>query len=510
MGASTVQKRHVSGTPRKKVLQIKVLDGSPATVTPDISPRKRRKRQRSYRDNFWLRPLLSIGLFGMAALLGWKLLGTKVPLSKTKAQDTIPSFQLYADQAPQCHHLSSIDEIDFTLVTQLSQNRLWMMKHHCQRYPHQMSIAVYTNDTLQDTRDELTRLGCDPSLVAVSVLDAQYVGSPEEYPVNLLRNLALAKVKTSHLIYIDVDFWTSENLYEVLKSSPTIPQALIDDPKLALVLPAFMLFRQCVDYRDCRKNNIPLMPANKRSILEMMVKKRGHIFDPTNRGGHGSTLYKDWIRQDPGSLLPINCLQSHRYEPFVIIRWCRDLPPFQEAFNGYGKNKLTWMMQVIRRGYKLSQVGDAFVVHYPHLDSEARTKWNEAPDALKIPLRDKTVQIRRPKKSDGNLNLGSYKRGKVDRLFVDFRNWLEEYVPDTSRMGMCNKAQDDDSKLWLDKEDPDASKTIADAKAAAIEKDNNRIEEEAAAVRSEEDQFDSTDHQTLSGNESVDGEEDEV
>jgi hypothetical protein len=349
-----------------------------------------------------------------------------------------------------------------------------------------MSIAVYTNDTLQQTNDELVRLGCDLDMVAVSVVDARTVGSPEEYPVNLLRNLALAKVKTSHLIYIDVDFWTSENLYEILKLSPTIPPALLKDPKLALVLPAFMLFRQCVDYKDCRKNNIPQMPKNKRELLEMMVNKRGHIFDPTNRGGHGSTLYKDWIRQDPGSLYPITCLQSHRYEPFVIIRWCRDLPPFQEAFNGYGKNKLTWMMQVIRRGYTLSQVGGAFLVHYPHLDSEARTKWNEAPDVLKIPQKDNTIQIRRPKKSDGNLNLETFKRGQVDRLFVEFRKWLEEAVPDTSRMGMCDKAQDDDSKLWLDKADQKASTARKEAKAAAIRKDNARIEEEAAAVQGEE------------------------
>lgn len=443
-----------------------------------------------------------MGIFAVAAFLGWKLVGTARSLLATSTTDdaslrqlsengSIPTvFEEYADAAPVCHDLTTTEEIDFTLVTQLSQDRLWMMKHHCQRFPYAISIAVYSNASLSETWEELQTMGCDLNLVTVSVVDAQMVGSPWDYPVNILRNTALEKVQTTHLIYIDVDFWLSEGLYDILNADEIL-QALVDDPKLALVLPAFMLFRQCMDYVDCRSNNIPLMPTTKRGVLEMMVGKRGHIFDPTNRGGHGSTLYKDWIRQDPGTLLEIPCLQSHRYEPFVVVRWCQDLPPFPTAFNGYGKNKLAWMMQVMRRGYALSQVGGAFVVHYPHLDSAARTKWNEAPKELQIPLKDKTIQVRKPKKSDGNLNLHSYKRGQVDQLFVAYRKWLEEQVPDDSRVGMCEKAQDDDSKLWIDKvveEDGtdhhhEQQQAKHDAKAAAIQKDNHQIEQMAAAAQ---------------------------
>lgn len=343
-------------------------------------------------------------------------------------------------------------EIDFTLVTQLSDDRLWMMEHHCQRYPHKTSIAVYTNNTYDETIQRLVDdYHCDLSKLDVSVVDAQTVGSFSDYPVNYLRNQALSKVKTSHIVYIDVDFWTSNNLYETL-TLPSVTAALWEDPKLALVIPAFMLFRQCTDYVDCRENNIPRMPHTKTQLVDLIQQKRGHIFDPTNRGGHGSTRYGEWLRQEQGELVDIDCLISKRYEPFVVVRYCQDLPPFQPAFSGYGKNKMTWMMHVLRKGYQLKQVGETFLVHYPHLDSASRTTWNQAPDVLVVKdKRHKNIrQVRRPKASDGDLPFGDFKRGQIDQLYVDFRHWLNETVPDETKVQLCDVAQDDDSKLWIE------------------------------------------------------------
>jgi hypothetical protein len=48
------------------------------------------------------------------------------------------------------------------------------------------------------------------------------------YPVNALQHLALANVQTLHFVYIDVDFWVSENLKEILRL-PNIQLALVDD-----------------------------------------------------------------------------------------------------------------------------------------------------------------------------------------------------------------------------------------------------------------------------------------
>lgn len=40
-------------------------------------------------------------------------------------------------------------------------------------------------------------------------------------------------------------------------------------------------------------------------------------------------------------LHPIPCFRSNRYEPYLLLRRCAPtLPPFAEAFTGYGKNKI--------------------------------------------------------------------------------------------------------------------------------------------------------------------------
>ncbi|CAJ1959267.1 unnamed protein product [Cylindrotheca closterium] len=368
-----------------------------------------------------------------------------------RKSSTTEEFQVFSSKAPLCLPLSNLPT--FTMVTQLSQDRLWMMEHHCERFPHPISIAVWTNESLREIEDQLISLKCSLDMVRVQVLDASDMAF-DDYPVNHLRNLALQQVETTHIVFIDVDFWSSEGLYDIL-TNKTVTSALVENKDIALVIPAFQLFRQCTLWVDCRERNVPSMPFSLDELLDMRRNKRGHIFDPTNKGGHGSTLYEEWLLQEEGTLLEIPCLKSNRYEPFIVVRYCRDLPPFQEAFSGYGKNKMSWMMQLVRSGYTLSQLGGAFLVHYPHLDSQSRQRWNEAPDQLKVFRGDDREHffplVRKPNATDNGLDLKAFKRGQVDEIFVRFRKWLQEQVPDNSKLKVCDDHEDDDSKLWVDR-----------------------------------------------------------
>ena len=346
-------------------------------------------------------------------------------------------FGLVTDGAPSCSPLDAV-EVDFTVVTQSSTNRLWMMEHHCARWRRNFSIAVYIPPgdatTMSSLYEKLSSMGCDSDRVEISIVTGY---SEEEYPVNVLRNRALEMVHTSHVVYVDIDFWESSDLYATLQHHV---QLLAQDPKQALVMPAFQLSRQCKGWRECPEKNIPKMPMDKESLLDLMVEQhQANAFDPTNQGGHGSTLYREWLNQEAEEIVPISCVKSNRYEPYLVFRYCHDLPPFQEAFTGYGKNKMTWVMQLRRAGYKLGQLGQSFVVHYPHLDSKARMHWNGGSGGQQ--LRGK------PKQS----NLLEFKRGQVDQTFLRFREWLEIAVPDETVVGKCKDALDDDQKLWVAK-----------------------------------------------------------
>mmetsp|Transcript_30245 Transcript_30245/g.64861 ORF Transcript_30245/g.64861 Transcript_30245/m.64861 type:complete len:115 (+) Transcript_30245:3-347(+) len=90
-----------------------------------------------------------------------------------------------------------------------------------------------------------------------------------------------------------------------------------------------------------------------------------------------------------------------------------------------------------------------FLLHYPHLDSASRQHWNDGNKKKDSILNGSTNEG-----GDGetiSTNLQDYKRGKIDKLFVDFREWLREAIPSTAqRLKSCEDAQDDDSKLWVE------------------------------------------------------------
>jgi Glycosyl-transferase for dystroglycan len=351
-------------------------------------------------------------------------------------QDDTPRFLTQSEGAPQCTELSP-DEVTFTLVTQLSEDRLWMMEHHCQRWGEDrpISIAVHTNQTLLSVQDKLIEMGCSLDHVQAQVYSTHSI---DDYPVNILRNMALSMVKTTHVAYVDVDFWPSIDFYDTL-TTDTVRLTLAYDYKTALIVPAFSLRRQCQDWRDCPENNIPVMPTTRIDLLRSIFNHEVSQFDPSNRGGHGSTRYKEWLSQNNETveMIPIECVKSRRYEPYLVFRYCHDLPPFQPSFTGYGKNKMTWILQLLRSGWTLQQVSHAFVVHYPHLDSPSRFVWNGG---------DNGRMLNRPQD-----NLLRYKRGQVDQLYKEFRKWMEATIPDDTKVPLCPSAGDDDSRLWVDK-----------------------------------------------------------
>lgn len=270
---------------------------------------------------------------------------TTVDLSDISIFHTsIPNkFQFNNPIAPSCDIPLEESQVTFTLVTQLSDDRIWMIQHHCNRWgiTNPLSIVVFTDRDAVDVKAQLVSEGCSPDHLTVqTVSKSKYDPSGTEYPVNVLRNLAFSAVKTTHAVYADVDFWPSSELHSLL-SSPTSRERFAGDASLATVIPAFQMNRRCRDYRDCRELNIPSMPKHKKALLSLVGKREASSFDPTNAGGHGSTKYITWRDQESGTFKDLPCIKSNRYEPYLAVRYCGDLPPFQEGFTGYGKNKMT-------------------------------------------------------------------------------------------------------------------------------------------------------------------------
>jgi hypothetical protein len=106
-------------------------------------------------------------------------------------------------------------------------------------------------------------------------------------------------------------------------------------------------------------------------------------------------------------------------------------------------------MQLRKVGYKFSQIGGAFLVHYPHSSSKARREWSKLSDGSRAANGGKTIPSDAPEEAAHKLDLGKFHRARIDKLFLDFKQWLNENVDDESRTPMCANVDNDDNLLWV-------------------------------------------------------------
>ena len=205
----------------------------------------------------WSSPMVSIigPIIGPIPIPTWKTLteiyATEIPSSVFELSTigtTSPSdFQLFTPTAPSCNKHLDAKFVSFTLVSQLSDDQLWMVQYHCERWEENpMSIVVFTDRTAASVKSELVLMGCSEEHLTLQTVRKTYDPSGTEHLVNLLRNMALSAVKTSHFVYVDVDFWPSTKLRSILSDKKTRVR-FASDPKLAAVIPAFQLHQRCRD-----------------------------------------------------------------------------------------------------------------------------------------------------------------------------------------------------------------------------------------------------------------------
>ena len=268
--------RDEEGDDKKKGRRIsaeaKPLSPSPLQSTVSPSPQAsyhinsrqhsaaRRRRKKRTGAAAWnaARKVATLVLF-LLVMVGCSLLISNQPVSDffsltSRRASESPQFKQFSRDAPNfCNATLKESDVEFTLVTQMSADRIWMMEHHCYRWRlanhtfYPISVAVLTNETTAETKSLLQGMGCDLDIVKVQTLSANLY-HVDDYPVNTLRNLALTAVKTSHVVYIDIDFWITRDMSEILQL-PEVKGELASDPKAALVIPAFQMQRQCHQWR---------------------------------------------------------------------------------------------------------------------------------------------------------------------------------------------------------------------------------------------------------------------
>ena len=273
---------------------------------------------------------------------------------------------------------------------------------------------------------------CREEQMTIATLSSnhEFSESSVNYPLHRLRNLAIQGVQTTHVVPLDIRMWPSVELYETL-NTPSVVRELSKNPHLAIVLPSFEVdMKKCSSHKKCIKH----IPPTFESLVMKLSDKSVDVMDPLDNSRQGSTLYRSWVKQSNGELVDIDCVSSNYYEPFLAVRYCESLPPFQEVFRVEAddtdeglevgtKDDLTstWTLHLLRIGYSLKQIGGAFLVNIPR-EKKANTGPDTSGDA--VGSKSRVSHLRKT-------------NHQVHRR-ADFVQWLGRTIPDRRVVQKCD------------------------------------------------------------------------
>uniref|UniRef100_A0A452UJA4 LARGE xylosyl- and glucuronyltransferase 2 n=1 Tax=Ursus maritimus TaxID=29073 RepID=A0A452UJA4_URSMA len=224
---------------------------------------------------------------------------------------------------------------DVTLVAQLSMDRLQMLEALCRHWPGPMSLALYLTDA---EAQQFLRFVEASAVLSARQNVAYHVVYREGplYPVNQLRNVALAQALTPYVFLSDIDFLPAYSLYDYLRWA-----------------------------WGGRERNAPSLSSVPCPILF----HRYHEWPQ----GHAPTDYARWREAQT----PYRVQWAADYEPYVVVP--RDCPRYDPRFVGFGWNKVAHIVELDAQEYELLVLPEAFAIHLPHAPSLDISRFRSSP-----------------------------------------------------------------------------------------------------------------------------------
>lgn len=268
-----------------------------------------------------------------------------------------------------------------TLVTVATINRLPSLWRICQVWPGPVVAVVSTGDfdpmKIPGFVGRPEHTNATMFCARAKIVSGEYDGL--DFPINRLRNLGIKLVTTSHMLYLDVDLLPSADLYSTLISQLSQPR--LQGPNIAIVVPAF----EFTAHKGCELNSteacqklisswLPEVPQNFKALRNCVDNGLCQLFHFARYSqGHSTTNYDEWVAQGDKQTRRISCFKSNEYEPYVMIQTCSLIPKlFDDAFKGYGKNKIQMIEHLRYAGYSFYVLPKEFTIHVPHKVSRGR------------------------------------------------------------------------------------------------------------------------------------------
>lgn len=295
-----------------------------------------------------------------------------------------------------------------SIVTQLSLERMNMLKMQCSSWTDRIAGVVYVPyvkgfgvassevravngssltdivaflDTFHETiENDKSACALDMELV-IETFDSWKDENLGLYPFNAVRNRALMMATTKAIILLDVDFLPSRSFSQMYQSKPDVFNALmkkLNQQKTAIILPAFETKRSGADGRMLAKR---IARGGKDSVIEAFKNEaiRGFQLDKYP-AGHSPTQFDSWVEATKPYLVEY----QKGFEPYIMIHR-QYVPWYDERFRGYGRDKIVHLTHIADQLKIKLEVHDAgFVIHSPHMKASTfkNTKNSGQWDAL--------------------------------------------------------------------------------------------------------------------------------
>ena len=280
----------------------------------------------------------------------------------------------------------------FPLFT-FRSSRLFMLPQILSRWPGRYVIVISTSKS--KLRETLKRLGSIHLPERVTTL--VYTVQSSVFPINLLRNLGIRNIQTSHFMVLDMDLMLSRNMYAELKR---LPDWLKASEKSAILVPLFFLNRTrilpyCVELEDCLPmwkrhgvvtcSNLPLVPHNKSDLVQCLNAgictmrtrySRTHVrICASHNPSYMWCLLGLEFREGPSfhkwNVRSLTFRSRRVHSPFkcryVILKYTPSTPLFNKLFVNYGYNKIQFVEHLRAADYRFFILNHAFMIDLAHM-----------------------------------------------------------------------------------------------------------------------------------------------
>ncbi|KNC77136.1 hypothetical protein SARC_10395 [Sphaeroforma arctica JP610] len=333
----------------------------------------------------------------------------------------------------------AMDRDGITISSQGSWNRIMNLKHLTQVWEGPVSFAVLLDDEEQLSEldavvKEDSQLREFADIHVVWRLDHRMDDADAFYPINMMRNIALQTVETSHVFVLDADVTPNAPMNTYTKYVADADVAIGNQKDKSQIeckgLDAFVppaVEMSATALKQLYDQNGDNGSITKKQVISMFFTGEvlpmhvyfGPAYAPTN--------HQEWATSNTVDEIPY----LTRFEPYYIARM--PIPLFNETFVNRGGNFAQQVYEMSGAGYRFHRLPEAYVVDIPHTKAEKAEKEAEkaeklaANEAAKAKLEgeqqndtDGEEEKNDEMVEDNNTNQVMHDEGFTEKLWTDF------------------------------------------------------------------------------------------